>query len=79
MLNEEEVATLESLIRRMSVKQRGGLECWLTGGSDLSNGYLSNGPLQEYVHWYEVPPGAPWGTLEERNQRRQSPQLRIVE
>jgi hypothetical protein len=68
MLTEDEVATLESLVRRMSVKQRGGLEVWLTSGSDLSNGYLSNGPLwsvvkeaQEYVHWYEVRPGEPWG------------------
>jgi hypothetical protein len=76
-LDEHDVAELERLIRRMSVKQRGGLDAWLTGGSDLSNGYLSSGPLwpavkeaQEYVDWYEVAPGEPWGTPQER--RRQS-------
>jgi hypothetical protein len=58
MLDEQDCAALESLIRRMTDKQRNGLEAWLNGG------YLSSGPLwpvvkeaQEYVDWFEVPEG----------------------
>jgi hypothetical protein len=80
MLNEHDCATLEGLIRRMTDKQRSGLEAWISGGypfpSSAGKQWAPDGPLweavieaQEYVHWYEVPPGAPWGTPEERKQR----------
>jgi hypothetical protein len=64
MLTEGEVATLQSLVRRMSDKQRCGLEAW------LNDKFCSGGSLwplvkeaEEYVHWYEVAPGEPWGPL----------------
>ena len=76
MLNENETAMLESLIRRMTWKQRGGLEMWLNAGNGIDGKYLGDGPLwahakeaQEYVHWYEVAPGEPWGTPDERKRR----------
>jgi hypothetical protein len=86
MLNKDEVATLESLIRRMTGKQREGLGVWLDDGHDGRGGWANNNPLwpvvkerMEYVHWYEVPPGAPWGTPEERKQRTpQQPHLTVV-
>ena len=75
MLDEHEVATLESLIRQMTDKQRMELEVWLTSSNGVDGKYLSDGPLwadvkaaQEYVHWYEVADGEPWGTPEERKQ-----------
>jgi hypothetical protein len=86
MLNEDEMAALESLIHRMTDKQRSGLEVWLDHGHDGRGGWANNKPLwpvvkkaQEYVHWYEVPPGAPRGTPEERKQRNpQQPHLTVV-
>ena len=72
MLDEHEVATLERLVRRMTDKQRGGLEMWLNASNCIDGKYLGDGPLwahvkeaQEYVHWYEVADGEPWGTPEE--------------
>ena len=72
MLDEHEVAALESLIRRMTDKQRSGLEVWIGDGylSPASAGkeWAPDGPLwaavkeaQEYLHWFEVSPGEPWG------------------
>jgi hypothetical protein len=72
MLNENETAMLESLIRRMTDKQRSGLEMWISSGypfpSSAGKQWAPDRPLwaavkesQEYVHWYEVPDGAPWG------------------
>jgi hypothetical protein len=77
MLDEHEVATLESLIRRMTDKQRWGLEAWISGGypfpSSAGKQWAPDRPLweavkeaQEYVDWYEVPPGEPWGTPQDR-------------
>jgi hypothetical protein len=43
MLNRREVAMLESLIRRMTEKQRSGLEVW------ISTAWVPDGPLWETV------------------------------
>src|SRR5215469_3347402 len=67
MLNEDEVAALECLIRRMTDKQRSGLEAWISGGYPFpflaGKQWVPDGPLweavkeaQECMHWYEVPP-----------------------
>jgi hypothetical protein len=77
MLNEDEVAALESLIRRMTDKQRSGLEGWISGrypypsseGTEWEWVWVPDCPLweavkkaQECMHWYEVPPSEPSGT-----------------
>jgi hypothetical protein len=41
MLNENETAKLESLMRRMSDKQRAGLEAWLSNDHDGHGGRLA--------------------------------------
>jgi hypothetical protein len=76
MLNEDEVATLESLIRRMSWKQRGGLEAWLNNGHDGHGNWINNGLLwpavkeaQDCLHWFEGSPGGP---------SRPLPRLKVV-
>jgi len=60
MLREREVATLESLIRRMTLRQRSGLEAWLNASHD-GYGRHNTAPLwssvaeaQEYAHSFEV-------------------------
>ena len=45
MLNKDEVAMLESLIRRMAGKQRSGLDVWLNDGHDGRGGWANNNPL----------------------------------
>ena len=42
MLTKDEVATLESLIRRMSLEQKGGLEVWLDGWYDENSDHQLN-------------------------------------
>jgi hypothetical protein len=77
MLHENETAMLESLVLRMTDKQRSGLEMWISSGYRFpplaGKQWAPDRPTwaavkeaQEYVHWYEVPPEAPWGTPEER-------------
>jgi hypothetical protein len=74
MLNEDEVAALESLIRRMTDTQRSGLEEWFMGrleGTEWVS--VPDRPLweavkeaQECMDSYEVPPSEPRGTPQER-------------
>jgi hypothetical protein len=45
MLNENEAAMLESLIRRMTDKQRAGLEAWLSNDHDGHGGWTDVRPL----------------------------------
>jgi hypothetical protein len=56
MLDEHEVATIERLIRRMTWKQRAGLEAWLSAPGEGSL-WQAVKEAQEYVHWFEVKPG----------------------
>jgi hypothetical protein len=50
MLTEDEVATLESLIRRMSLEEKFGLELWLDGWYDENSDHqLNTRPLWENV------------------------------
>jgi hypothetical protein len=80
MLNEDEVAALESLIRRMSDKQRSGLEAWISSRYPYPSSagtewvWVPDSPLweaikeaQECMHLYEVPPSepCPWDTPQE--------------
>lgn len=86
MLDTDEVETLEKLIRRMTNKQRWGLESWVSTGSltgGINRPWDNNNPLwpavkesQELVHWFEVPAGQPWGPPEQRRDRK--PNLRVV-
>jgi hypothetical protein len=73
MLNEDEVAALESLIARMTDKQRSGLEAWISGGYPFPSWegkqWVPDRPLWEAVkeaQEYVVPPGEPWRTPEDR-------------
>jgi hypothetical protein len=69
MLNKDEVATLESLIRRMTWKQRAGLDAWLASGGNDGSLWEAAKEAQEYVHWFEVSPGEPC---------RPTPRLKVV-
>jgi hypothetical protein len=42
MLTKDEVATLESLIRRMSLEEKFGLEIWLDGWYDENSDHQLN-------------------------------------
>ena len=69
MISEAEANTLEEIIRRMTDKQRDGLECWLSdyyhAQRHPGDPFPSDepcGPLwasvkraQEFVHWFERP------------------------
>ena len=74
MLHEREVATLESLIRRMTLRQRSGLEAWLNASHDgygrhnAAPLWLSVTEAQEYAHSFEVADERPRGTAEEQKQ-----------
>jgi hypothetical protein len=74
MLDEREVATLESIIRRMTLRQRSGLEAWLNA-SHYSYGWHNAAPLwpsvveaQEYAHSFEEADEEAWGPAEEQKQ-----------
>ena len=50
MLTKDEVATLESLIRRMSLEEKFGLELWLDGWYDENSDHQLNiRPLREKI------------------------------
>jgi len=50
MLTKDEVATLESLIRRMSLEEKFGLELWLDGWYDENSDHqLNTKPLWEEI------------------------------
>jgi hypothetical protein len=74
MLHKREVATLESLIRRMTLRQRSGLEAWLNDSHDgygrhnAAPSWLSVAEAQEYAHLFEVADEEPWGTAEKQKQ-----------
>ena len=54
MLTKDEVATLESLIRRMSLEEKGGLEIWLDGWYDENSDHqLNTRPLWDDLKEYE--------------------------
>jgi hypothetical protein len=67
MLDEHEVATLQGLIRRMTLRQRSGLEAWLNASHD-GYGWHGAAPLwsnvaeaQKYAHSFEVADEQPLG------------------
>jgi hypothetical protein len=58
MLDKNEVATLESLIRRMTLQHLIGLEVWLNGGHNGHGNWVNDTSLwtatreaEERVHW----------------------------
>ena len=54
MLTNDEVATLESLIRRMSLEEKSGLEIWLDGWYDENSDHqLNTRPLWDDLKEYE--------------------------
>jgi len=67
MLNEDEVAALESLIRRMTDEQRSGLEVWITDGYlSVAKQWAPNCPLWPVVKKAQELHFGPWGTPQER-------------
>lgn len=66
MLGEHDGAALESLVRRMTDKQRSGLEAWISGGYPF--------PFGAGQQW--APDGPLWPDVKEAQESRQARTVR---